>query len=292
METAFKDGTFTTRRVHGPPRWRAPLSEFGDTLTREYDQDYHVLAGSWTPPNIGESKEVSGNNYILTAETPMVIIGSTPIGRVTQTWTMVPRPHRVETQASATLYGLGTDNPYSLVNIDDGATAHGSGATTIVTSANHGLSVGHWVRIRFTEYRPDGTQSDLTIARTIRVVNSVTSVNVDIIARNVALWRTIQRTDKARDPYTTPIPCYIDRAFYLVPSAQTPTIEDIPALDPLEIEDVDGKRTLTASATSTPDRDAILAEIAAETVLPIEKTTIRKWRGPIFVAETPMAKIQ
>lgn len=279
--------SLTSPLAYGPKRWLAPFPEITDRFI--FEQDYLVLAASYSAPALNELHASEPGAFLVSEAAPMPF-NNTSVLRLTRTYSRIP-PSRIE-YGSFDWYvpGIGSENPPgSLVNIS--ASTFTAAGTQFTLDADPSVSVDDQVQVKYTVSTPTG-QVGRTVLRAVVTVTTSTNITVGAISENYPVtWQTVQKVDPGRDPEARTVASELHIDYFLPGvSAGITSPSDIGIIDELEIWDSAGRKAKSFTDSTTPTRTAWAADIAAGTKVVVERSVVRRWLGNIYERSTRYAR--
>lgn len=260
-------------------RFSAPFS--GDKEMYVHEQDFVIAAKKFRPLELGSPDSPDHPSSYLVEESPLTDAGGGLV-KWTRTYSRIPG-RRFDGESYAwTMPGIAVEAVYNQTGIDNAQTYNiPGGLTRIVTTGSHGLVPGHLVEIHLWEKVGD-VQKQFTLGRSVVAKLSDNTFTVAAIAADSPYYLSVQRTDYGRNPVTRQVHSILQYD-YFAPGlpGQPKTFQEIPILQPTYIRDASGKETDTYALDTIPTKASYLADVAAKSIIIVEPSTVRYWRGRI-----------
>jgi hypothetical protein len=279
-----------TASVSSERRFSAPFP--GDKELYIHELDVTQAASKFRPLELSTPDAPLFPKSYLVEETSPQIAGP-GLYKWTRVYSRIPASRSEGESYSWSMPGIALEASYTAKPIDNALSSNLAGSLTkIVTTADHNLSVGHFVAVSFNATFGEFYQT-ITVYRTVRAVLTARAVNVDlVIANQTPYFLSLVRVDGGRDPIQRVVPSVITFDYFLPGlTGQVKEFQAIPIFHPTYIRE-GGKEVNIYSTASIPTKAQYLADVAANNYVVAEPSVVKRWKGQIFERQTRYVRAQ
>jgi hypothetical protein len=282
ISSVFKGSDWTVPMQEGATRITYPFRYFH---TRILEEDFTQDQAYYEPLPLDTQHPEYPDHYLVENVPPQPLGGGAC--KFTRRWAQIPEARREYEGYSFTKFGIEYSSYF--VGLKDVSSAYITGGVyRIVTTADHGFSVGDPVIVKYTvtdQVNNWNFTYQLESFRTVLNVVNTTTFDVQLVTSSfgpVSIYQC-SAPNYSREPFTKVVSSWLQYEYFLEGvSTGINSFLDIPVEQAFTVIDSAGNETQTLSESTTPSIADYKLMIANKVPIVAEESVVQRWEGNIY----------